>query len=297
MDKSLRQNRETAVNQELDSFLAQIGGRVRKARAKRGVTRRTLAFDSGVSERYLAKLETGTANPSAAILRQIAHALDYPIGDFIPGAETMPAELSAVVEQLRTIDIARMADVKAILDTNFDTGTTRARRIALIGLRGAGKTSLGRRLSNDLDVPFVELNRLIEADCGAKIGELLALAGQSAFRHHERRCLEQTIATHEYAVIATGGGIVTEPGTFATLLRSCHCIWLQATPEEHMSRVVSQGDMRPMLKNREAMADLKSILKARTPFYERAAITFDTSSLDEDAAARGLLAVVKRLLS
>ena len=297
MDKSLRQNRETAVNQELDSFLAQIGGRVRKARAKRGVTRRTLAFDSGVSERYLAKLETGTANPSAAILRQIAHALDYPIGDFIPGTETMPAELSAVVEQLRTIDIARMADVKAILDTNFDAGTTRARRIALIGLRGAGKTSLGRRLSNDLDVPFVELNRLIEADCGANIGELLALAGQSAFRHHERRCLEQTIATHEYAVIATGGGIVTEQGTFATLLRSCHCIWLQATPEEHMSRVVSQGDMRPMLKNREAMADLKSILKARTPFYERAAITFDTSSLDEDAAARGLLAVVKRLLS
>ncbi len=297
MDKSLRQNRETAVNQELDSFLAQIGGRVRKARAKRGVTRRTLAFDSGVSERYLAKLETGTANPSAAILRQIAHALDYPIGDFIPGTETMPAELSAVVEQLRTIDIARMADVKAILDTNFDAGTTRARRIALIGLRGAGKTSLGRRLSNDLDVPFVELNRLIEADCGAKIGELLALAGQSAFRHHERRCLEQTIATHEYAVIATGGGIVTEPGTFATLLRSCHCIWLQATPEEHMSRVVSQGDMRPMLKNREAMADLKSILKARTPFYERAAIAFDTSSLNEDAAARSLLAVVKRLLS
>ena len=296
MDRNLRQNRETANDDNLEAFLAEIGARVRKARAKRGMTRRILASDSGVSERYLAKLETGTANPSAAVMLKLAHAMDYPIGNFIPGAETMPAEMTAVVDQLRTIGTERMADVTAILDAKFDTVSARAGRIALIGLRGAGKTSLGRHLSNALNVPFIELNRLIEADYGASIGELLALAGQPAFRRHERRCLDQAIAAHDHAVIATGGGIVTEPDTFATLLRNCHCIWLQATPEEHMSRVVAQGDMRPMLKNREAMADLKSILEARTPFYERAATVFDTSDLDEDEAANSLAAVARGVL-
>ena len=297
MDKTPRQNRETANDRDLGSFLSKIGERVRKARAKRGMTRRILATDSGVSERYLAKLEAGTANPSAAVLRQLAHAMDYPIGDFIPEAETMSAELTAVVDQLRTIGTGRMADVAAMLDANFDAVTARAGRIALIGLRGAGKTSLGRRLSNALDVPFVELNRLIEADYGASIGELLALAGQPVFRRHERRCLDQTIAAFNHVVIATGGGIVTEPDTFATLLHNCHCVWLQATPEEHMKRVVAQGDMRPMLKTREAMADLKSILEARTPLYARAGAIFDTSDLDEDAAASGLAAVARGLLS
>ena len=297
MGKILRQSRETANDHDLDTFLAKIGAQVRKARAKRGMTRRILASDSGVSERYLAKLEAGTANPSAAVLRQIAHAMDYPIADFIPEAETMPAEFTAVVEQLRTIGAGRMADVAAMLDANFDALAARAGRVALIGLRGAGKTSLGRRLSDALDVPFVELNRLIEADYGASIGELLALAGQPVFRRHERRCLDQAIASYKQVVIATGGGIVTEPETFATLLRSCHCVWLQATPEEHMKRVVAQGDMRPMLKNREAMADLKSILEARTPLYERAGAIFDTSDLDEDAAASGLAAVARGLLS
>ena len=296
MDRNLRQNRETANDDDLDAFLAEIGARVRMARAKRGMTRRILASDSGVSERYLAKLEAGTANPSAAVMLKLSHAMDYPIGNFIPGAETMPAEMTAVVDQLRTIGTERMADVTAILDAKFDTVSARAGRIALIGLRGAGKTSLGRHLSNALNVPFIELNRLIEADYGASIGELLALAGQPAFRRHERRCLDQAIAAHDHAVIATGGCIVTEPDTFATLLRNCHCIWLQAMPEEHMSRVVAQGDMRPMLKNREAMADLKSILEARTPLYERAATVFDTSDLDEDAAASSLAAVARGVI-
>ena len=296
MSRDLRQIRETGNDDDLDAFLAEIGVRVRKARAKRGMTRRILASDSGVSERYLAKLEAGTANPSAAVMLKLAHAMDYPIGDFIPGAETMPAELTAVVDQLRTIGTERMKDVATVLDAKFGVVTARAGRIALIGLRGAGKTSLGRHLSNDLGVPFIELNRLIEADYGASIEELLALAGQPAFRRHERRCLDQAIAAHQHAVIATGGGIVTEPNTYATLLRCCHCIWLQATPEEHMSRVVAQGDMRPMLKNREAMSDLKSILEARAPLYERAAAVFDTSNLDEDAAARSLAAVARGVL-
>ena len=296
MNRDLRQIRKNANDNDLDAFLAEIGVRVRKARAKRGMTRRILASDSGVSERYLAKLEAGTANPSAAVMLKLAHAMDYPIGDFIPGAETIPADLTAVVDQLRTIGTERMKDVAAVLDAKFDVVAERAGRIALIGLRGAGKTSLGRHLSNDLGVPFIELNRLIEADYGASIEELLALAGQPAFRRHERRCLDQAIATHQHVVIATGGGIVTEPNTFATLLRNCHCIWLQATPEEHMSRVVAQGDMRPMLKNREAMADLKSILEARTPLYERAATVFDTSDLDEDAAASSLAAVARGVI-
>jgi len=171
MGKILRQNRETANDHDLDAFLAKIGARVRKARAKRGMTRRILACDSGVSERYLAKLEAGTANPSAAVLRQLAHAMDYPIADFIPEAETMPAELTAVVDQLRTIGAGHMADVAAMLDANFDALATRAGRIALIGLRGAGKTTLGLRLSDALDVPFVELNRLIEADFGARFDD------------------------------------------------------------------------------------------------------------------------------
>lgn len=296
MDKNQRQNRGTPGGAGLDAFLSEIGARLRKARAGRGMTRRILATDSGVSERYLAQLEAGAANPSAAVLRQLAHAMDYPIGNFMPGAETAPAELAAVIDRLRAIGPDRMADVAALLDANFDATGDRGGRIALIGLRGAGKTSLGRQLAAELDIPFVELNRLIETDYGASIGELLALAGQPAFRRHERRCLDQTIAAHDTAVIATGGGIVTEPETFATLLRHCHCIWLKAKPEDHMGRVVAQGDTRPMARNREAMADLRSILKARAPLYERAAASFDTSAQSEAEAARGLADLSRRLL-
>ena len=296
MNKNLRQNRQTLGDADLDGFLAEIGARVREARAKRGMSRRILSADSGVSERYLAKLEAGTANPSAAVLRQLAHAMDYPIGSFLPGAETVPAEMGAVVDQLRAIGPERMPDVAAVLSARFDVASDRGGRVALIGLRGAGKTSLGRRLAATLDVPFVELNRLIEADYGASIGELLALAGQPALRRHERRCLDQAIAAHDNAVIATGGGIVTEPDTFAVLLRHCHCIWLQAKPEDHMSRVVAQGDTRPMAQNREAMADLLSILEARTPLYERAAAAFDTSAQDEARSAEALAALARRLL-
>ncbi len=285
-------------NHSLDDFLAEIGGRVREARAKRGMTRRILANDSGVSERYLAKLEGGTANPSAAVLRQLAQAMDYPIADFVPGAQGVPNGMEAVVGQLRTIGVDRMAEAASLLAANFGAGTKidRARRIALIGLRGAGKSTLGRRLAESLDVVFVELNRLVEQDYGASVGELLALSGQPAFRRHELRCLEKTIAGHEAVVIATGGGIVTEPQTFDMLLRHCHCIWLQAKPDDHMSRVMAQGDLRPMARNREAMKDLKSILAARTPLYERAVATFNTSGRDENACADALLSLSRKLI-
>jgi len=296
-NNQIRRKRRSPGASDLDAFLVDIGERVRDARARRGMTRRILAMDSGVSERYLAKLEGGTANPSAAVLRQLAEAMDYPIRDLVPGVETMPGHMTRVIDRLRTIGPDRMAEVEALLVANYDSDATadRAQRIALIGLRGAGKSTLGVGVAARIGVPFVELNRLVEQEYGASVGELLALGGQPAFRRLERRSLENTIANHQKAVIATGGGIVADPATYDLLLRHCHCIWLQARPEDHMSRVMAQGDLRPMAKNREAMKDLRAILEARSPLYERAAAVFDTSGRDANDCADDLVNICRRL--
>jgi XRE family aerobic/anaerobic benzoate catabolism transcriptional regulator len=261
------------------AFLAALGDRVRELRARRGMTRKILAKDSGVSERYLAQLEGGQGNASLLILRQLARALDVPLEVLVTSAPEAPAELTHATEVLRRLGPEQLAEARALLSKAFGDADAhgRAGRIALIGLRGAGKTTLGAALAERLDVPFVELDREIERESGVSLATIFDFYGQAGFRRMERRCLDRVIETHARFVLATGGSIVSEPSTFERLLAACRTVWLKAAPAEHMERVVAQGDMRPMAGNRESMADLQRILAFREPLYRRADAVVDTS--------------------
>lgn len=284
---------------DLADYLAKLGARVRDARAKRGMARRILARDSGVSERYLAQLEGGTGNPSIAVLRQIASAVDYPLADLIAGTVTAEGALGEILDLLQGVEPARLPGIRAVIERHLEGGeqASKRQRIALIGLRGAGKSTLGRLLAARLDLPFVELNRIVERDYGGSIGEILALSGQPAFRRYERRALESALREHDRVVISTGGGIVSEPATFGLLLDHCHTVWIKASPEEHMNRVIDQGDLRPMARNDEAMEDLKAILGARESSYRRADASIDTSGQTIEESLAALVAAVRPMLA
>jgi XRE family aerobic/anaerobic benzoate catabolism transcriptional regulator len=263
-----------------DPFLALLGERVRKLRARRSMTRKALAHEARISERHLANLETGQGNASVMLLRQLAQALRCGIGELIGEDAVVSTEWSQIRQLLRGRDEASLARARHTLAELFGAHAAdpaRTGRIAFIGLRGAGKSTLGRMLADDLAVPFIELNRVIERLAGCDVGEIHSLYGPSAYRRYELRALEETIAGHGQAVIATGGGLVSESATFDLLLDRCFSVWLRATPEEHMKRVIEQGDLRPMAGNAEAMADLKRILSSREEAYARADLTFDTS--------------------
>jgi XRE family aerobic/anaerobic benzoate catabolism transcriptional regulator len=249
----MRAPAEKPARGENTALLRDIGTLVRNERAKRGMTRRALAQACQTSERYLAQIESGSGNPSVLVLDSIARALDVDPADLMP-----PPRRAAI--SLRSAD--------------------RARRIALIGLRGAGKSTLGAALAQRLDAPFIEIDKMIEREHGAPVSTLFEVYGQGTFRRYERECLARIIAQHESAVIATAGGIVADEHTLAQLLDQTHVIWLQASPADHMRRVMEQGDFRPMERNRDAMADLVAILNARAPAYGRAHARLDTSSRD-----------------
>lgn len=295
-----------ADDPELRAYLAALGIRVREARAKRGMARRILAQHSGVSERYLAQLEGGTGNPTVAVLRQIAKAVDYPIADLVAeGAASIAdrPDLAPLLSRLHALAPELLPEARAALDqvgsgpcSPAGLATVKAGRIALIGLRGGGKSTLGRHLAERLEMPFIELNRLVESEYGGSIGEILALSGQASFRRLERRVLEATIAEHPTAVIATGGGLVSEPETFRLLLDRCHTIWVKASPADHMERVIAQGDLRPMAKNDEAMDDLKAILAAREPAYRQADATLDTTGHNIEESVTALDIEARKLL-
>ena len=227
-------------------YLGRLGERVRAWRNARGMTRKQLAEASGVSERYLAQLEAGRGNISVLLLRRVARAMRVPVGELVR-EDTAP----------------------------------RTARVALLGLRGAGKSTLGAKLAQALGVPFVELDREVEKEAGAKLGEVFALYGQDAFRRFERRALERVLDENERAVIATGGGLVTDPSTYELLLERCFCVWVKASPQEHMSRVVAQGDMRPFSGRTQgrsaALDEIRRLLADRERLYARAPLALDTS--------------------
>jgi len=281
------------------AFLAAIGREVRRHRAKRGMTRRQLAQASETSERYLAQIESGAGNPSATVLRAIAQALDLPTAALLPETGARTATLGAIIDLLAQVPEAELPtltqDIAARLA--LPAGADRARRIALVGLRGAGKSTLGRMLAQHLGWPFVELDRVVEADYGASIPDMIEMAGTATFRRYEKSALDRIVATHEAAVITTAGGIVAVPETYALLLRRAHTVWIKARPEDHMSRVIAQGDFRPMAHHREAgsqgaMADLVAILEARGADYARAEAEIDTSGDDSEQSFAKLLRVV-----
>ena len=276
------------------AYLGLLGDRIRDGRARRGMTRKILARDSKVSERYLAQLETGLGNISILLLRQIARAMGLPLADLVREEPEGPVELTLLIQTLGRLQPPELSQARKLLTDTFGTvvESERRQRIALIGLRGAGKSPLGARLAKTKNVPFIELDREVERESGTTLSEVFDLYGQSAYRRYERRALENVIEHHHRAVIATGGSIVTEPATFDLLLSACFTVWLTAAPEEHMGRVVAQGDYRPMAENDEAMDDLRRILASRNALYAKADATVDTAGKTVDQCLRELTAAV-----
>jgi XRE family transcriptional regulator, aerobic/anaerobic benzoate catabolism transcriptional regulator len=276
------------------AFVAAIGRLVRLSRAKRGMTRRQLAQASGASERYLAQIEGGEGNPSVIMLASIAQALNVPIIELLPRSNGRTAAMAQILDVLARTPRAELPVLAELIESRAARGAAidRGRRIALVGLRGAGKSTLGRRLADALGCPFIELDRLVEQDYGARIPDLIEMAGLATFRRYERTCLERVIDEHEAAVIATAGGIVSDSETYALLLRRTHTVWIKARPDEHMRRVMAQGDFRPMAQNREAMADLVAILDARRADYARAQAELDTSGDTVEQSSAKLTRIV-----
>ena len=256
-----------------------LGDHVKQARARRGMTRRQLARDSSISERYLAVIESGHGNISVLVLRQLARALNMSIDLLLLEGPDPPVELVHSVEFLRRLSVDDLMRARQMLLHQFGgmDPAARHRRIALIGLRGAGKSTLGAALAQRLDIPFLELDRMIEQESGLTLNLIFDFRGQAGFRDLERQCLDNVLQRHPSFVLATGGSLVSEPATFERLLSSCFTVWVRTSPEEHMQRVMAQGDMRPMANNRDAMSDLKRILAERKVLYGKAEIQIDTT--------------------
>ena len=272
-------------------FLRVVGDRVRTARARKGVSRKALSDRSGVSQRYLAQLEAGEGNISISLLRRVAEALDHRIEWFVAEDDPWSSDVVAVTSLYRSASNEQRHRVLEILDPAG--AINRAGRVALIGLRGAGKSTLGRMASAALAIPFMELNEDIEQVSGMPVGEVMALYGTEGYRRLERQSIERVVATYDKLILAVAGGIVSEPETYSYLLRHYHTIWLRAKPEEHMSRVLAQGDTRPMARNPAAMDELKSILTSRESLYARADAQVNTSARTLDESLADLLATIE----
>ncbi len=279
------------------AFLEQLGQRVRTMRALRGMSRKVLAKVSGISERYIAQLESGKGNVSIVLLRRVSGAMGAHLEDLIPVGEPSP-DWPVIRDLLRQATPNQIAQVKDILSGQSASAQRRMSfsGIALIGLRGAGKSTLGKMLAKTIGWDFVELNKEIEAQNGLSVAEIIALYGQEGFRRMEQAALTALLARKALMVLATGGGIVSEPLTFDLILTSFYTIWVKAKPEEHMARVRRQGDLRPMADDRSAMAELRTILKSREPLYARANAVVDTAGLSVDAAAARLSEAVAPVL-
>ena len=291
---------------EKNPFLVALGERVRALRSRRGITRKALSLAADVSERHLANLEYGIGNASILVLLQVARALQCSLAELLGDVTTSSPEWLLIRELLEHRDESTLRRVRVTIGEMLGTGgergaaagqaRSRSSQIALIGLRGAGKSTLGAMLAEDLDFPFVELSREIEKFAGCSISEIQALYGQNAYRRYERRALEEAIQIYPEAVIATPGGLVSDAATFNLLLAHCTTVWLKADPEDHMLRVVAQGDTRPMAASREAMDDLKSILAGRAAFYSKADLQLDTSAQPLQATFQALRKLVREAL-
>lgn len=274
--KSVALRRGASIRE--DEFLLFVGTRVRELRNRRGMTRKMVALEADVSERHLAQLESGEGNISIVLLRRIAGVLNVSLAKlFTPHAEE-PAEKQTIRRFLERLPANRLEDVLLHLKRDFSGEEKKRRlRIALIGLRGAGKSTLGSRLAQETNISFIELDREIEKDTGIPLADIFSLYGQSGYRAIEKRTLERALNESERAVISVGGGVVSEKDTYDYLLAHCYTVWIKAHPEEHMSRVIAQGDFRVMAGSDRAMEDLRRILEAREPLYRKADMVLDTS--------------------
>ncbi len=261
-------------------FLSALGKRVREVRNLRGMTRKVTARDADVSERHLAQLESGEGNISIVLLRRIAKALNMSLAELFAPNVQEPDEKQLISRFLERLPPHRLEDVASRLLRDFGPEEkSRRQRIALIGLRGAGKSTLGAKLGQEMNSPFVELDREIERDTGMPLAEIFSLYGQSGYRTIEKRTLERVLGEYDRVVLSVGGGVVSEKETYDCLLSHCYTVWIKARPEEHMSRVREQGDFRAMAGNPRAMEDLRRILQAREPLYRKADLCIDTSGI------------------
>jgi XRE family aerobic/anaerobic benzoate catabolism transcriptional regulator len=277
-----------------EGYLRLLGERVRVLRNQRGMTRKALAQHAKVSERYLAQLEAGQGNISIVLLRRIARAIGLPVTQLVHDGTEPPLDLVLLTQFLERLPKDRLGEARRLVTEHFSSPSTdvRRKRIALIGLRGGGKSTLGALLAKKLGVPFIELDREIERRSGATLSEIFDMFGQEMFRRAERDALDDVLRQHPAFVIATSGSIVTEPGTLELLLSSCFTVWVRAEPQEHMKRVMAQGDMRPMANSARAMEDLISILKSREPLYARAEAALTTTGQSPDQNLTELLRLI-----
>ncbi len=253
------------------------------------MSRKLLARHAGISERYVTQLESGRGNVSIVLLSQIAAALGLPLSRVFDVEYAVP-EMTLLREFLARLTPAQLREAHLALAARFAAGSPspRAERVALIGLRGGGKTTLGHRLSAETDTPFFELDREVERLAGVSLAHILDLYGQPAYRRYELQALEDLLRSHPRFIVAAGGGIVSEAATYELLLRNCFTVWVRTTPEQHMARVIAQGDQRPMAGSEQAMEDLRRILQEREPLYARADLTIDTSGIPEEQSVAEL---------
>jgi len=277
---------------DANSFLIELGQRVKTARARRGMSRKAVSEQSGVSPRYIAQLEDGKGNISVILLRQIAKAIGMPLESLVAEQEVLPPQFAAIMKKLNDATPLELARVRTILGID-ESDDGKAERYVLIGLRGAGKSTLGRQVAEELGFPFVELNAEIEREGGLAISELFALYGQEGYRRLERAALERISRHYAQVVLAVAGGIVSEAETFDLLMQRFTAIWLRASPREHMARVIAQGDKRPMANNPAAMHDLEEILTSRETLYARAPVTIDTSGRTIEESRADLIAAIR----
>ena len=285
-------NDKTDAGECVALLIQHVGSRVRKTRKSLGMSRRELSERSGVSPRYLAKLEGGDGNISIGLLKKVALALETPVELFLMDDDPQGTELRQITSLYSRADAATRARVLQVLDPER-MQAQKAERLCLVGLRGAGKSTLGAKISKEFGAPFIELNREIEANAGMPVGEIIALYGQEGYRQLEADTLSKIVETHSRAVVAVAGGIVSEEDTFYRLLSRFHTVSIKATPSEHMDRVRAQGDVRPMEGNPQAMIQLREILKTREAFYAQADLVLDTSGKNEDASHSELSALIQ----
>jgi XRE family aerobic/anaerobic benzoate catabolism transcriptional regulator len=286
------QTKRGATQNDPSELLSLIGTRVRALRARRGISRKLLALDSEVSERHLAQLELGKGNMSIALLDRVAGALDTDLGDLVRGGQHQTAEQVLIDDLLHSLSTIDLKAALELLHSRYLTPVGGRHRVALVGLRGAGKTTLGEQLARCRKVPFVRLVAEIERLAGMDASEIFELSGQSGYRRLEKKALTKTLSRYRACVIEAGGSIVAEPGSFNLLLTSCTVVWIRALPEQHMQRVIDQGDLRPMAGNADAMSDLKWILQEREPFYAKAHHILDTSARSVDECAGELARMI-----
>lgn len=282
---------------ESTSLLEQLGDRVRRLRARRGMTRKRLATESSVSERHLAELEQGRGNISVRLLERVARALETDISRLLDVRHSQTPEQRLIMELTRELGPDDQKAALQVLYERFALPEGSKQRIALIGLRGAGKTTLGQQLADRLGIPFVGLASVIEGLAGMSVSEIFSLSGEPGYRRLEEQALYETLNREDGCVIETGGGIVADPMLLNTLLTTCFVIWIKTSPEQYMERVVAQGDLRPMLNHPDAMANLRRLLSEREPFYAKAHATLDTQDQTvEQSFGQLLKALPKNLL-